>query len=226
MNGPSRNFVFTWPNPPISGDDALVCFCGLPHFRYVIFQLEQGDSGLLHFQGYLELERPVRWSSFSQYLGTGIHWEKRRGTPSEAIAYASKEATRIQGPFTAGTTKTQGERSDLSTAVEAYKAGGLKQVREQLPEVYIRYAKGFRDLDQHSVRGIREEPPSVYLLFGPPGCGKTRSFYDTEETDFISIAASNGYWFDGYEGHSAVLLDDFDGRSSKWPLTSLLRILD
>jgi hypothetical protein len=33
-------------------------------------------------------------------------------------------------------------------------------------------------------------------------------------------------WFDGYDGHTAALLDDFAGKFSKFSLNNLLRLLD
>ena len=62
-------------------------------------------------------------------------------------------------------------------------------------------------------------------MFGPSGCGKTRSFV-REQPDGCCLPVNNGFWFDGYEGHDAVLLDEFAGKMSKWSLVDTKRIID
>lgn len=153
------------------------------------------------------------------------HWEPRKGTSDQARAYCSKEETRISGPYEYGTYETsQGTRTDLKQAIAALRDGGIKRVREEYPDTYVKYSRGLHNLLLSDVRQ-RDRPREVSILYGPPGCGKTRYFYD-REPDGCSIPCDHGFWFDGYEGQRAVLLDDFDGRASKWPLNSLLRVID
>lgn len=99
-----------------------------------------------------------------------------------------------------------------------------REIAEAFPASYTRYHKGIA-----KVRSLylarREEPPEVVLLYGPPGTGKTSAvMYGTEE---LWKSPIGGYgWFDGYDEHQDVLLDEFSGRMSKCPLAELLALID
>lgn len=217
--------MFTLNNPTMSPQQFLETVKTWDSVRYCVFQEERGANDTPHYQGYVEFDKQHRFNKLKEFCDRA-HWEPRRGSQDQAVAYCTKEDTRVRGPFTHGErTVSQGSRTDLGAAIQALKEGGLKRVRESHPNEFVKFGRGLRDLDVSNVKQS-SDAPTVHLLFGPPGVGKTRTFYDTEGDDGVSIAASNGYWFDGYEGHDAVLLDDFDGRASKWPLTGTLRALD
>lgn len=75
--------------------------------RFATGQPEKaGTTDRLHWQCYFEFERAVRTSQAQKILGAGkCHVEPRGGTQQDAIAYCTKEATRVDGaePFTVGT---------------------------------------------------------------------------------------------------------------------------
>lgn len=64
--------------------------------RFCTYSLELGEGGNLHYQGYLEtfLSRTLAYVKKLAGLA-GAHWEKRRGTQAQAIAYAEK----VLSPF-------------------------------------------------------------------------------------------------------------------------------
>ena len=64
--------------------------------RY-IFQEEVGESGTPHLQGYIEFKDKVR--PLSIFSSDRFHWEKRKGTKSEAINYCCKIDTRAGEVF-------------------------------------------------------------------------------------------------------------------------------
>lgn len=70
-----------------------------------------------------------------------------------------------------------------------------------------------------------EVPPEVYIYWGESGTGKTRKAI-AENPDCYILTKPNGnntVWFDGYEGQSCVVLDEFYG----WiQYDLLLRVLD
>jgi len=73
----------------------------------------------------------------------------------------------------------------------------------------------------------RGEPPQVYLLYGPPGCGKTRLVNDKYPIGGPCFKkAPDTKWFDGYDGQEVLLLDDFAGAASKMSLNYVLQLLD
>lgn len=227
-NTPMRNACFTINNPGLDDEVYLKKWSAIPNVKYLVFQRERGENGTIHLQGYIELSKTMRFNALKSALDPTAHLERRRGTPQEASDYCQKEETRIAGPYTFGDPfwRKQGKRTDLQEAVELLKSDGLKAVREQYPATYVRYHRGLAALSNATLVS-RDTPPRVHLLYGPPGCGKTRFFYDTfDANNRVSIACSRGPWFDGYDGEDAVLLDDFAGRMSKWPLVILLRVLD
>lgn len=219
-----RHWLFTLNNPSLLPDEYLEKAKAWQDLRYIIFQLERGEQGTEHYQGYVIFGKRRTLASLKKEEA-GAHWEPRKGTSDQARAYCSKEETRVSGPYEFGDYETgQGTRTDLKQAIAALRDGGIKRVREEYPDTYVKYSRGLHNLLLSDVRQ-RDRPREVSILYGPPGCGKTRYFYD-REPDGCSIPCDHGFWFDGYEGQRAVLLDDFDGRASKWPLNSLLRVID
>lgn len=218
-------WIFTWNNPSVSQPDFELQLQS--HCVWYAFQLESGENGTPHFQGYLQCKTSTRLSTLKRRFAQQIHWEPRRGTHEEALAYVTKNETRIGGPWIWGTPRqtAQGKRTDLTAAIETLRTGGLRQLREVHGETYVKFHAGLTKLANATLIP-REEPPEVHLLFGPTGCGKTRAFYDRFGADAYSVPLTDGLWFDGYEGQESCLIDDFDGRASKMPLRHLLRLLD
>lgn len=60
------------------------------------FQLEEGESGYIHYQGRVSLKVKVR---LPEGL-TGAHWTPTSSESSDNDFYATKEKTRIEGPWT------------------------------------------------------------------------------------------------------------------------------
>jgi len=78
--------------------------------RYCRWQLEVGETGTLHIQGYLELfkQQTIVWVR-NQVAGLELaHLDARAGTAQQADAYCSKVETRVDGPWTYGVSCARG----------------------------------------------------------------------------------------------------------------------
>lgn len=101
-----RHYVFT-VFPQHESDAESLCeqtyqsLSQSKYVRYAIFQLERGEStGRLHVQGYVEFKRPTRRSAAKLAIGNvTANVQERRGTRIQARDYASKEETRVSGPW-------------------------------------------------------------------------------------------------------------------------------
>lgn len=227
----AKCWCFTYNHPHISANQLLVALSdwGLD---YGVFQEEEAPStNTRHFQGYLEFKKKVRVTTLKKLrYGRSMHFEPRRGTREQARDYCMKEDSRVDGPHEFGVWEPtrQGKRSDLLVACETVKRTmSLVEVADADPVSFVRYNRGLQKLINIQTP-TRAEPPEVSLLFGPPGCGKTRSIRDMEEPDNLWVAPPGCamQWFDDYQNQEACLFDDFDGKMSKVPLSSLLQILD
>lgn len=187
---------------------------------YVAYGQEVGENGTPHLQGYLELLIKQRLGGVKQLPGFGrAHLELRKGTQKEALDYTKKDGIFFEWGVLFAT--KQGSRSDLEEVKSLLDSGGsIADVAAQHFGSYIRYRKSFSaysDLRPESQRDV-----SVYILWGEPGVGKTRYVFDRYPDVWISSDPTL-QWFDGYEGESTVLLDDFRGECSP---SFLLRLLD
>lgn len=162
-----------------------------------------------------------------------IHIEQRRGTAQQASDYCQKDDTRKEGsePFIFGEMKATnpGSRQDLETFKDAVVSG--KRKRDIVDEHFgtlCRYPKFYNTLNLMT-RPRGNQAIEVVLHIGEPGLGKTRSVMDryTDDDELYATPLSNNtLWFDEYDLHQAVLIDDFAGAASKMPLDMLLRLLD
>lgn len=197
--------------------------------RYIVFQEEEGTgTHRRHYQGYVEFFRSVRLNDVKRIIDPGAHCEPRRGTQAEAVAYCQKEP-RIAGPWAFGTPSLgPGTRTDIACFRDAICNGSNKaQLIEDYPSLIARFPRFYYTV-KSVTRPKRTVDFKVTLLFGDAGTGKTRHVWDKwEDKGFWSLPiVTSQLWFDGYDGESCVLLDDFSGASSRVTLAVTLQILD
>lgn len=136
----SKNWTFTLNNP----EDAQAP-AGWP-VKYVAWQLEKGEEGTPHLQGYVELHKTARITGLKKINGQA-HWEIRMGTQEQAIAYVEKEDTRVEGPWSNGEKAPgRGTRTDLAVACDVAMNEGIEALKAQHPTEYVKYHKGIEKL--------------------------------------------------------------------------------
>ena len=200
-----------------------------PDVRYIIWQKERGvDSDHDHLQGYAEFHRPYGLSGVKSRVSDTAHWEIRTGPQAKAIAYCRKRETWVAGPWEYGCKAEPGTRTDIIALRDAVKAGSSKRkLIEDMPREVAKFPRFINDVkDAYHAHGWR--PVKVTLLIGKTRTGKTRWVYDNFPMDsfWCLPAVITTLWFDGYDGETHVLFDDFSGRQSRVSVTVLLQILD
>lgn len=219
-----RDWCFTLNNPTEEEIRTLREKLGDPEVcRYACFQRETGASGTHHLQGYLELRRNGRLTAVRR-VHPRAHYEPRRGSRDQARDYCRKtDETVIANSFEEFGTwvcSQQGKRNDLKAAKEYLKTHTVQEAALEYPETYARYPRFFTDM-----KNFQTEPrmfkTKVHVYIGPTGCGKTSTAYE----NFPGIwKKPPGAWYDSYDCHENVLIDDFNGRDIEWSM--LLQILD
>lgn len=212
----SRRWVFTLNNPSL---DDLATLNGWP-YRYMVWQKERGESGTPHYQGFVIFHQAKSLSVLKTKMHDRAHWEMMRGTLEQNIKYCSKDEGRIDGPWIRGAKPRPGKRSDLDDVSDMIVSGmKMRAIARAYPTSYIRYNTGMYSLQREVRSNVRTEP-KIFILTGPPGCGKTRLVYEVFPDAYWK---PKGKWWDGYDGHEVVVLDEF----YSWiPLDELLRLLD
>lgn len=183
--------------------------------QYVIFGYEVGKSGTPHLQGYMELKKKKRFTTLKKLLpraNLGARW----GTQEQASEYCKKE-----GKFEErGTLKKQGKRNDLCCVRQCAMDEGMRGVTRIYNLQQIQVAEKFLTYNDEE----RNWKPKVIWIWGPTGVGKSRMAREIAGSEDIFTKNTATKWWSGYDGHEAVIIDDF--RSSWWDLTYMLGLLD
>lgn len=242
MNKAARDWCFTWWIPEDEDYRSFCCAISYgdypEHISYMVQQLECKDGKRYHWQGYLELKKPMRLTQLKTIFGDDIHWEIRRGTKDEARNYCMKEESAVRKfidldgsesefkPEEDGEFKRQGKRTDLLNVYEDIKEGkDLYDIITRNPVQYIKFHRGIErmkmivDIKNNDKKFRNVE---VTWISGKPGIGKTRRIYEMGNVAIITKPHST-LWFDNYIDQEILLIDDFD----KWiEVNTLLHLLD
>ena len=155
-----QRYLFTWNNPALSGDEFADFLKDIDAVTGFVFQLEVGENGTPHFQGYVEFSKRMYTtgvqSLLAPYRMSLLH---AKGNKAQNYAYCTKEDTRTEGPWTYGTCSpenvkvkngAQGKRSDMDVFADMVREkGGLtNEVIDAMPGHAMRYNKHARDLVQ------------------------------------------------------------------------------
>lgn len=195
---------------------------------YCVGQLEEApDTGKQHLQCFLQMKKPARLSWLKRHVHQTAHWEPMAGTAQEASDYCKKDETRVLGPWEFGNLTSKGKVMGLDDALERIRAGcPIRQIVEEFPVVWVHHGRGLLDVRQRlqldSDRRVLPDGPEVWVLWGPSGTGKSRTVAHEWPDAFWKIPGEK--WWDGYDGHETVVLDDF--KDGDMRLTDLQRLLD
>jgi len=234
------NQAFVWTIP--MGKDGLSPFC--PNIKFIVYQKEVAPTtGRHHYQGYVEFNKPMTRKQCQSLLGvSNCHVEKRREVYDDgksipkkdqqrsAIAYCSKEATRVLGtlPFTWGVQAKQGNRSDIKkTFGDSLKnvnsSTSIDDFAKENPLAFVKYHTGIEKLI-FIHRENRTEKTYVIIIWGQSNTAKTRFAYDLCKKEGVTLFdKQDPKWWDGYDNQHTVLLDDYEG---EFPFCTFIKMID
>lgn len=180
-----------------------------------------------HFQGFIRwknaktLKAAKRWFSLDKiHLETPLSCDQFNKEYCLAIGKYQGKPGYIKQLIDVGEPVKQGKRTDIEEAIHILKeTSQMREVLETVPnyqaarhaELYLKYKEKPRVV----------EPIEVIWIYGASGTGKTRYVYDRHPDVFRPTTFK---WWEGYDGHEVVLIDDF--RKSYCNFDQLLRLLD
>lgn len=175
--------------------------------RYMVSQVETGEAGTPHVQGYVYFTHRKSFSQVRDLLPSGSHIEAARGSAEQNRVYCTKSQGRLQGPFEFGRIPRQGERTDIKDAMTLVKNGvRRRQIAETYPNTWCRYWKA---LAQYRLlcSKKRDWKTRVVYVYGPTGTGKSR-FAATFKNAYWKPSGTK--WFDGYQNEPVVVMDEMN----------------
>jgi len=197
---------------------------------YVCYQGELcPTTGTPHLQGFVSFKNARQLGGVKRLIGSRAHLEPMRGTASQSVEYCRKEESRDPNgpnfrefgvcPVGAG---TPGARSDLSAVAQLIKDGKrARDVFDENPSLFIRNFKGI-ERSIALLEPVRAWKTAVFWYYGPTGTGKSRRAQEEAPNAYWKDPSNS--WWDGYEGHEDVIIDDY--RADFCKFSYLLRVFD
>lgn len=241
-NAQSRKWNFVINNPLESGlnHEAIIETLLLFFPDYFCGSDEIATTGTFHTHIFLYSHSPIRFSTIKKRFPTA-HIEKAYGSASQNRDYIMKKGvwandkkaeTSVDGSFFEYGELPQEENekgSKMTRLIENLKDGKrTAQIVEDLPSL------GFRVREIDTLRqtllserySVENRDLSVIYIYGVTGAGKTRGIYERHNArDICRITdyGKNGIRFDGYNGQSVLVFEEFN---SQIPVEEMLNYLD
>lgn len=182
-----------------------------PDVDYIVYQLEEGELGTVHWQGYLYLKLK-KTLVYMKTLHSTAHFEPRKGTHNQARDYCMKEP-RLDGPYEYGTPPNQGGDKKgsctWSAILDLIKDGiSDRDLMELHPGHFARQYRGIEKM-RTTLLPPRDEAVTVNVFWGPPGTGKTQACRQFAPAPDAYWKDPGNKWFDDYSGQKTVVFDEF-----------------
>lgn len=214
-----RNWCFTINNPTDQDIPVWPSDC-----TFAVYQLETGENGTPHYQGYARFKNPKSLLQVKAILPRA-HCEIARGSYAHNLAYCTKSDSRLSLPVLYGNPPEQGKRTDLLSFRDMVMEGSTDLELIQSDDSFAVYAR-FPNLAER-IRLISakprflDAPPTVIVCIGLPGTGKSHYARERFPTAYFK---PNVPWWPLYTGQDVVVFDDFNGSAISF--TDLKLLLD
>lgn len=239
----ARRWCFTINNP---SEEELPEEWTTNQLKMMLCQLERGEEGTLHLQGYLEMKSPCRLAALKRLLPRA-HLEVSRGSRFQAMNYCLKETTEDQRwwlyegelvsfdsewptslttVMESNSVQTNGGRYSNKSRLLAIRSklsegnsATIEEIADNEFDIWVRYYRAFEKYLLMKTPQ-RNHSVDVHVVQGPTGTGKSRWAMETYPGAYWK---QRSQWWDGYMGHETVIFDEFYG----WvPFDLLLRVCD
>ena len=221
----AKRWCFTINNP---GDEDKFWENGdnISQIQYIVVQLEKGQRGTQHYQGFLILTKKKRMTWLKNNFNRKAHWEKARGTDKQASDYCKKDDTRVEGGlrFEHGTitkeqeTKTAEAEEQLEQLKTAFKRPADIPAEILLQQNFISAYK----LLTCDILGPYRPNLKVITMVSPPGCGKSFLINSLFPHAARLIMGNSGFWWQN-PCEKVAVIEEFNGQI---PLQKMLQLLD
>lgn len=248
----TRFWCFTINNPCSIDDINLIFDNWNENVTFAVYNLEKGEEGTYHYQGYLELKRHKTLSWMKRKLPRA-HLEKRKGSREQAILYCLKDCSESSTEYTNNSEENLQEKNYTQFPVlfnwesnwEELKKECLKNIQMKMPRkealqrMKVMIEEGASDIDlanfNFSIFTSSYRALNYYrLLITKPRNFKTEVIIcqgptGTGKSRWCAENFPNAYWkqrsnwWDGYINQETVIIDEFYG----WlPFDLCLRLCD
>lgn len=193
--------------------------------QFLIFQRETGSNGTKHIQGFAYASFARSLIAWKRSIGQRAHIEFAKGSVQQNVDYCSKEDTR--DPDTecerfGREPDVQGARNDLGEVAKRVRDGAsLEQLAVEFPADFLRYPNGIARMASMFSKP-RKWKTEIFWYHGPTGSGKSR--FASEEAPNAYWKMGSSKWWDGYDQHEDVIIDDY--RRDLCTFAELLRLFD
>ena len=167
----------------------------------------------------------MRPNEVKRHFGIRVHFENRKGTQAQAIAYTRKTDTRVVG----GLAGDGGEAKKLGKDTVAVVAAALKlgevldDLKDDYPVSFILHGAKIRShaLD---IMGRRRHAPEVIIYFGRTGTGKSAAVEaNWPEAFWVPMPRPGGWWWPRYSGQETIVIDEF---ANQFKYHTMLHLID
>lgn len=182
-------------------------------------QCESGSTtGYEHWQVLVITKSPVRLSGIKSIFGSTCHAEPSRSEAAEQ--YVWKEETRIEGTqFEFG--KKPFKRNSVRDWEQIWTLAKTGKTEEIDPAIRVQHYRTLRQIEKDYLKPVAQEK-KVYVFWGKTGTGKSRRAWEEATVDAYPKDPNTKFW-DGYQGQSHVVIDEFRGAIN---ISHMLRWLD
>lgn len=212
-SGRTREWCFTINNYTDADIESVMAM----KTKYLVYSEEVGDEGTPHLQGYAYFGDSKTMSSVSKKIKRA-NLRKAKGDARSNRAYIvgpwkgidrrtglPKEKPYNPNYVERGVMPQQGKRTDLDEMREQLKENAsMRHVVEvaksyqsiKMAEIYLKYKEK-----------RRQKKPVIIWYYGSTGTGKTERALAELGDDYYPCPRT-GRWFDGYDAHKDILVDD------------------
>lgn len=202
MTQKSKGFCFTINNPNESDLEALDKLKEESSVLYLVWGTELGESGTLHYQGFVRFKHPITFDRARRLVGGRGHIEVQKGTSQQAADYCKKDGIFVEhGELPRSAAKTSKEM--WRKIIEWAENGEIEKIKDEYPHAYF--------LHRSKIISMRKRESSILgdLLHewwvGPTGTGKSRKLWAEYPEHFPK---SLNKWWDGYADEDTVAIEE------------------
>jgi hypothetical protein len=172
-------------------------------------------TGTIHLQIYLHYKNDRKFSTLKKKFPRA-HILAAKGTAEQNKVYCSKEHVLYE----MGEPPRQGQRTDIEEVRAIVNEGG--RMRDIIPIAKSVQSVRMAEIHLSYFEKKRDWKPTVRWFWGATGTGKSHTAHQMMEDPYIAMTSSK--WWQGYDAHENVIIDDM--RRDFCKFHELLRLLD